>query len=398
MLNELQQSNPKIEKGEIAQLALSTISELKFLRDFHEDISDISASEEQIQTSKATKKLIDDILVLKQTSLGNQGHILADIDFEDRLETQSLKHITANYQEQDFKRAIKEMEKLTQASRINSTTPVRNFDANYHEGITALLSMVAHEKYPEIEPKSLELGRAKAGNVINLISGDSLVVATTKKHAFLSGFTDSLSDEDFYRYKALNVERRDSFTQTNSLEYFKHNIIQHNLLDGERRRESNDYFSYNPKLRDYLNQFDQSDFSNNAYDDLMRHFAFKSDKNLQDVVDYHKTYKASVLNSPLDTLFGHDKENVIIVNAVKLMLQGSDRYNNDSGPSPVENFLTKQIQKEKEGKQIYASLDPFEKVVERLQKKPYQENLDPALRETLDRVSVGSTQQKRFKM
>lgn len=398
MLNELLQSNPKIEKVEIAQLALSTISELKFLRDFHEDISDISASEDQIQTSKATKKLIDDILVLKQTSLGNQGHILADIDFEDRLETQSLKHITANYQEQDFKRAIKEMEYLTQASRINSTTPIRNFDANYHEGITALLSMVAHEKYPEIEPKSLELGRAKAGNVINSISGDSLVVATTKKHAFLSGFTDSLSDEDFYRYKALNVERRDSFTQTNSLEYFKHNIIQHNLLDGERRRESNDYFSYNPKLRDYLNQFDQSDFSNNAYDDLMRHFAFKSDKNLQDVVDYHKTYNASVLNSPLETLFGHDKENVIIVNAVKLMLQGPDRYNNDSGPSPVENFLTKQIQKEKEGKQIYASLDPFEKVVERLQKKPYQENLDPALRETLDRVSVGSTQQKRFKM
>lgn len=398
MINELQQSNPKIEKDEIAQLALSTIPELKFLRAFHNDIEQISSSEDQIQISKATQKLIDDILVLKQTSLGNQGHLLADIDFEDRLETQALKHITANYQEQDFKRAIKEMEHLTQASRINSTTPVRNFDANYHEGLTSLLSMVAHEQYPEIKAKPLELGKARAGNMINSINGDSLVVATTRRHDFLSSFTDSLSDEDFYRYKAFNAERRDSFTNTDNLEYFKHNIIQHNLLNGERKREVNDYFSYNPKLRDYVNQFDQTDFSNGSYNELLKHFAFKSDKDLKAVVDYFETYGAGLLNKDIKILIGNDKESVIMHNAAKLMFEGPNRFTELKGASPVENFLTKQIKKEKEGKQIYASLDPFEKVVERLQNSPYQENLDPALSETLNRVSIGLTQQKRFKM
>lgn len=398
MINELQQSNPKIEKDEIAQLALSTIPELKFLRAFHNDIEQISSSEDQVQISKATQKLIDDILVLKQTSLGNQGHLLADIDFEDRLETQALKHITANYQEQDFKRAIKEMEHLTQASRINSTTPVRNFDANYHEGLTSLLSMVAHEQYPEIKAKPLELGKARAGNMINSINGDSLVVATTRRHDFLSSFTDSLSDEDFYRYKAFNAERRDSFTNTDNLEYFKHNIIQHNLLNGERKREINDYFSYNPKLRDYVNQFDQTDFSNGSYNELLKHFAFKSDKDLKAVVDYFETYGAGLLNKDIKMLIGNDKESVIMHNAAKLMFEGPNRFTELKGASPVENFLTKQIQKEKEGKQIYASLDPFEKVVERLQNSPYQENLDPALSETLNRVSIGLTQQKRFKM
>ena len=398
MINELHQSNPKIEKDEIAQLALSTIPELKFLRAFHNDIEQISSSEDQVQISKATQKLIDDILVLKQTSLGNQGHLLADIDFEDRLETQALKYITANYQEQDFKRAIKEMEHLTQASRINSTTPVRNFDANYHEGLTSLLSMVAHEQYPEIKAKPLELGKARAGNMINSINGDSLVVATTRRHDFLSSFTDSLSDEDFYRYKVLNAERRDSFTNTNNLEYFKHNIIQHNLLNGERKREANDYFSYNPKLRDYVNQFDQTDFSNGSYNELLKHFAFKSDKDLKAVVDYFENYGAGLLNKDIKILIGDDKESVIMHNAAKLMFEGPNRFSEKNDVSPVENFLTKQIQKEKEGKQIYASLDPFEKVVERLQNSPYQENLDPALSETLNRVSIGLTQQKRFKM
>lgn len=398
MINELQQSNPKIEKDEIAQLALSTIPELKFLRSFHNDIEQISSSEDQVQTSKATQKLIDDILVLKKTSLGNQGHLLADIDFEDRLETQALKHITANYQEQDFKRAIKEMEHLTQASRINSTTPVRNFDANYHEGLTSLLSIVAHEQYPEIKAKPLELGKAKAGNVINSINGDSLVVATTRRHDFLSSFTDSLSDEDFYRYKALNVERRDSFTNTNNLEYFKHNIIQHNLLNGERKREVNDYFSYNPKLRDYVNQFDQTDFSNGSYDELMKHFAFKSDKDLKAVVDYFETYGAGYLNKDIKMLIGDDKESVIMYNAAKLMFEGPNRFSEKNDVSPVENFLTKQIKKEEEGNNIYPSYDSFKHVAERLLSSQNRENLDPEIENVLEKVSDQQQKQKRFKM
>lgn len=64
MINELHQSNPKIEKDEIAQLALSTIPELKFLHAFHNDIKQISSSEDQVQASKATQKLIDDITQL----------------------------------------------------------------------------------------------------------------------------------------------------------------------------------------------------------------------------------------------------------------------------------------------------------------------------------------------
>lgn len=398
MINELQQSNPKIEKDEIAQLALSTIPELKFLRAFHNDITEISSSEEQVKISKATQKLIDDILVLKKTSLGNQGHLLADIDFEDRLETQALKHITANYQEQDFKRVIKEMEHLTQASRINSTTPVRNFDANYHEGLTSLLSMVAHEQYPEIKAKPLELGKAKAGNMINSINGDSLVVATTRRHDFLSSFTDSLSDEDFYRYKALNAERRDSFTNTNNLEYFKHNIIQHNLLNGERKREANDYFSYNPKLRDYVNQFDQTDFSNGSYDELMKHFAFKSDKNLKAVVDYFETYGAGLLNKDIKVLIGDDKESVIMYNAAKLMFEGPNRFSEKNDVSPVENFLTKQIKKEEEGNNIYPSYDSFKHVAERLLSSQNRENLDPEIENVLEKVSDQQQKQKRFKM
>lgn len=398
MINELHQSNPKIEKDEIAQLALSTIPELKFLHAFHNDIKQISSSEEQVQASKATQKLIADILVLKQTSLGNQGHLLADIDFEDRLETQALKYITANYQEQDFKRAIKEMEHLTQASRINSTTPVRNFDANYHEGLTSLLSIVAHEQYPEIKAKPLELGKAKAGNVINSINGDSLVVATTRRHDFLSSFTDSLSDEDFYRYKALNAERRDSFTNTNNLEYFKHNIIQHNLLNGERKREANDYFSYNPKLRDYVNQFDQTDFSNGSYDELMKHFAFKSDKDLKAVVDYFETYGAGLLNKDIKVLIGDDKESVIMYNAAKLMFEGPNRFSEKNDVSPVENFLTKQIKKEEEGNNIYPSYDSFKHVAERLLSSQNRENLDPEIENVLEKVSDQQQKQKRFKM
>ena len=398
MINELQQSNPKIEKDEIAQLSLSTIPELKFLRSFHNDITQTSSSEEQVQTSKATQKLIDDILVLKKTSLGNQGHLLADIDFEDRLETQALKHITANYHEQDFKRAIKEMEHLTQASRINSTTPVRNFDANYHEGLTSLLSIVAHEQYPEIKAKPLELGKAKAGNVIDSINGDSLVIATTRTHAFLSSFTDSLSDEDFYRYKALNAERRDSFTNTNNLEYFKHNIIQHNLLNGERKREVNDYFSYNPKLRDYVNQFDQTDFSNGSYDELMKHFAFKSDKDLKAVVDYFETYGAGYLKTDIKMLIGDDKESVIMYNAAKLMFEGPNRFSEKNDVSPVENFLTKQIKKEEEGNNIYPSYDSFKHVAERLLSSQNRENLDPEIENVLEKVSDQQQKQKRFKM
>ena len=398
MINELHQSNPKIEKDEIAQLALSTIPELKFLHAFHNDIKQISSSEDQVQTSKATQKLIDDILVLKKTSLGNQGHLLADIDFEDRLETQALKHITANYQEQDFKRAIKEMEHLTQASRINSTTPVRNFDANYHEGLTSLLSIVAHEQYPEIKAKPLELGKAKAGNVIDSVNGDSLVIATTRTHAFLSSFTDSLSDEDFYRYKALNTERRDSFTNTNNLEYFKHNIIQHNLLNGERKREVNDYFSYNPKLRDYVNQFDQTDFSNGSYDELMKHFAFKSDKDLKAVVDYFETYGAGLLNKDIKVLIGDDKESVIMYNAAKLMFEGPNRFSEKNDVSPVENFLTKQIKKEEKGNNIYPSYDSFKHVAERLLSSQNRENLDPEIENVLEKVSDQQQKQKRFKM
>jgi len=398
MINQLAQSNPKIEKDEIAQLSLSTVSELQFLRSFNNDIAEISSSEEQAKTSKATQKLIDDILVLKKTSLGNNGHLLADIDFEDRLETQALKHITANYQADDFKRALKEMERLTQVSRVNNTNPVRNFEANYQEGLTALLSMVANEQYPEIGAKSLELGKAKAGNVIDKISGDNVVFLTTGKHAFLSAFTDSLSDEDFYSYKALNAERRDSSTNKNDFDYFRHNIIEHNLLNGERRREANDYFSNNPKLRDYINQFDQSDFSNGAYDDLMKHFAFKSDKSLKAVVDYLETYNSDVLKRDIKTLSPDDKESVIMYNATKLMLQGPDRFEEKNGVSPVEHFLTKQLQKEEQGKAIYPSYDSFKDVVGRLTTSPAHDNLDPKIKEVLDRVNIQEQKQKRFKM
>lgn len=381
----LVQQHNKISLNEIAELSLTSIPQLKFLSEFHKDMTEISTSAEQIERSENVNLLIYDILKAKEFTISHEGRLATDISFKDRLETQALLHITKDYDVRDFRKAIDSMHYLTQKSRTLNLAPVKHFDHYYHEGITHLLSAIGNEQYSSIPIIPHTQGYLPPS--LDDIEGTHAVYATGRSNPFLLTFTDELSLDDFEKYRELNFEKAKKYREDNDWTEIKHNIIESNLRHANRIREIKDYFSYNPNLRDYLVIQDNYDFNDRAYDEFKRNFAFRTDESLKESIAYNEKYHSDALNSDdPDTLYSDDRETIILYNATKLLLDGPDRIADIDGSSPIKSMLIKEIQKESENKYNQNPLDPLGDVVKRLSSETYRESKDPRFIEIFDSV------------
>lgn len=381
----LVQQHNKISLNEIAELSLTSIPQLKFLSEFHKDMTEISTSAEQIERSENVNLLIYDILKAKEFTISHEGRLATDIGFKDRLETQALLHITKDYDVRDFRKAIDSMHYLTQKSRTLNLAPVKHFDHYYHEGITHLLSAIGNEQYSSIPIIPHTQGYLPPS--LDDIEGTHAVYATGRSNPFLLTFTDELSLDDFEKYRELNFEKAKKYREDNDWTEIKHNIIESNLRHANRIREIKDYFSYNPNLRDYLVIQDNYDFNDRAYDEFKRNFAFRTDESLKESIAYNEKYHSDALNSDdPDTLYSDDRETIILYNATKLLLDGPDRIADIDGSSPIKSMLIKEIQKESENKYNQNPLDPLGDVVKRLSSETYRESKDPRFIEIFDSV------------
>lgn len=384
IFQSLTEKYTKISSDEIAQLSLTSIPQLKFLSDFHKDMREISKSSEQVERSEMVKVLIDDILKTKQMTISYEGRLSNDIEFNDRLETQALLHITKDYDVRDFRKAIDSMCYLKEKSKTLNLAPVKHFDHFYHEGITHLLSTIGNQKYSSIPVIPHTQGYLPPS--LDDIKGTHAVYATGRTHPFLSTFTDELSQADFETYRDLNIERAKQYHEGRNPDEIKHNIIEACLKEADRKREIKDYFAYNPNLKDYLLAQDGYDFNNSAYDTFKRYFAFKTNELLKENIKYNDTYNSDILVKNVNTLYGDHKETVILYTAIKLILDGPDRTSDINGISPIKNMLIKEIQKEQENKYNNKPLDPLGYVVKRLISDDYREKTDARFIEIFESV------------
>ncbi len=380
----LTQKYPNISSDEIAQLSLTSIPQLKFLSDFHKDISEISNSSEQIERSVIVKILIDDILKTKQMTISYEGRLSNDIEFNDRLETHALLHITKDYNVKDFRKAIDSMYHLKEKSKTISLTPVKHFDHFYYEGITHLLSTIGNQKHSSIPVVPHAYGYLSPS--LDEIQGTHAVYATGRANQFLLTFSDELSQTDFESYRDLNLEKIKQYRENRDPNEIKHNIIEASLNEADRKREIKDYFDYNPNLRDYLLAQDRYDFNDSAYNTFKRYFAFKTNELLKENIKYNDTYHSDILTKKSNTLYGDDKETVILYTAIKLILDGPDRTSDINGISPIKNMLIKETQKEQENKYNNKPIDPLGYVVKMLISDKYRDKTDGRLIEIFESV------------
>lgn len=399
-LDKIKENNPTISINEIAQLSLSPIPDLKFISDFHRDMLSISSSTEQQSRSSAIYHVIDNILELKKSTISKEGRLSNGIEFDERLETQAIKHLTNGYSVGDFRKAIDSFYLLKDKNKFINMTPVKDFNYNYHEGLLHILSRAANEQYSQIEVVPHQQGYFPSE--IEDIKATHAVYATGRKHKLLSTFTDELSDDDFYKYKEFNLLKRDQARSEKgpaSLDEIKLNIIDAGLRDSQRRREINEHFAYNAPLKDYLLLQDTYDFNDSEYKAFKMKFAFSNDKDIKEIISYYENYNSDILkNDSLERVKQDDKPLVIHYNALRLLLEGPDRFEEVDGISHVEKMLKSEINKESNDR-YNQSLDSFGEVVERLLNPEFSKDKDQKILDVLTNIYTEKNQStKRFKI